>query len=740
MSHLKPLFKTIIFSSLILGSSTLLASSKDVILGGSEDTAYSYHRAESFCANGAEDMMSELNEINKVKFDKINAYKLELKNLAAYDNLLSQATAIKDRYEKSLNAIVNPTDKKADHLEKLGQVRSVLKNAVTINALMMLIKKQDNKLQVPEVFTMASLCKDNEDEIICKDKSLGSKNNLDTILKNFQNLASDLPAKDREKLKVDVKKVMATIPNTIAPIAILDLLSNDSPNLKELLTNAESKNQVSECLSETADQKSLTACEKLIGNVKTKNERQVLLDTISKESNIFSGDLQKYNKIIAVATEDNKSDFEKALDSYDATNDYNSNKKAIFTDASKLLVDASKQIDTLNAAKKSAIEKMQTNRNPATVSSDQEMKESLEMNETRLDGVENFFYEKPTSTTLVAQGLNLSNPSDADKIKALQNVAIKKAKTDAEKFKNVCDFSKETPSDEPKFKECQGLMRKVIPQIDAAKTRQAQQIRKIADELKELNDKDFKDAENLKEYLAEKYLCACNKKNNAKITEENLVIPTCSSPVMTLSSIDGLSNSSGIIAKTLYYNKIKVPMDNGSCSMSSAELDKFTESCKNSNLNAKSAKKICDSITGELKVKEEVRVENVRRDRKLEKLNEENYVTYDARSPSGYKVTKKKSTGRIIAEGMAPAIPMLLPAFLGNWQTKMNIDMMTNQALYQKQMLHTYDVYNQNPWMYSYNYFGLSPYMNTIGTSATTSKGTSTLPSTGIGAGFNFGI
>jgi hypothetical protein len=736
MIALKTLFTLALFSSLSLVNNQLSAAEKNLILGDDRGSTYSYNPG-SFCSSSAEDIMNDLNEINKAKFDKIKSYKEELKNLAIYDNLLTQAKTIKNRYEASLKQIADPTNNSQERAEKLGHVRSVLKNALTINALSLLIKKQQRKVNVPEVLTMDSLCQGNEDEAICQNKSLGKKNNLDDILKGFQNLANELPDADQAKLKIEIKKVIADIPKEISPNEILDLLSKDSPTLSELLTNANSKTLVSNCLNETADQKSLNACGKIIGSVKTQKERQVLLETVSKESIALTGDLQKYNKVLAAAVEENKSDLEKALESYDATKDSKSNSKLIFTDASKLLNRASTVIDELNAQKKLSIENLQSSgRNPASISNDQEIKESIEMNETRLEGVENFFYEKPTPELLKARGLSISNPADADKIKGIQEQSIIKAKKEAEQFKTACNFSEESSNDDAKLKQCKTLMEKVFPQIEAAGSQQAIKIQKITQELKDLSDKDFKDTENLKEYVAEKYLCACEKNKKTTTTDENLQLRTCDAPLMTLSKLDGLTKSTGIIAETLYFNKIKMPMDQGKCAFDPKELEKFSESCKNTSVNTKFSKQVCASVNAEIQVKEEVKTENIKRNRKLDKLNEENYVTYDRNSPSGYSVTKKKSTGRIIAEGMAPGIPMLLPAFLGNWQMKMNIDMMTNQALYQKQMLHNYDVYNNSPWMYGYNYFGLSPY-STTGTTTSTST---TLPTTNIGAGFNFGL
>lgn len=208
---------------------------------------------------------------------------------------------------------------------------------------------------------------------------------------------------------------------------------------------------------------------------------------------------------------------------------------------------------------------------------------------------------------------------------------------------------------------------------------------------------------------------------------------SCSTEFLTLSKIEGLSSDSNAIADALYAHEIKIPMDGESCLMTPEKLKPFSDTCNADNkFITKHFSEICRQINDEYTVKVQNQEMLSKQNAKWEKYNSENYVEYDSKSPTGYTAVKKKSTWRVVGEGVLPILPNAIPIWLGNYQMKNNINTLTDRALLQKQYLHNVDIYNQSPWLYNFNYFGYgNPFM----------QGSSSLTGgTGLGgsSGFNF--
>lgn len=248
------------------------------------------------------------------------------------------------------------------------------------------------------------------------------------------------------------------------------------------------------------------------------------------------------------------------------------------------------------------------------------------------------------------------------------------------------------------------------------------------------NEDNFKDIEYLKKYIAEKYMCSCNKTGTKSLTITKQSQSACTSDFVTVSTIAGLSDQTSSIASALYAQEINLPMDGESCDLAPDKLKPYTETCRaeNTSIPLKFAP-LCKRITDEYKVKVENEKLLVRQNAKWEKFNRENYVKYDASAPDEYTAVKKKSNWRIAGEGISPILPSFIPIWLGNEQMRNNISALTNQAMFQKQYLHNVDYYNQSPWLYNFNYFGYgNPFMPGSTLNSSSVPGGST-------TGFNFG-
>lgn len=755
-------------STLLLGSFSVYAEFKEAPLRVDERGTLHGYNPGGFCNSGAENMMAKLEEANKDKFEKLAQYKKQIEDLTTYDNVLAEVTKIQNDYINSVDNIAKSDPKSENALiENMDETKSIIRNGLTLSALSNLIQKQaatDN----PETVSMGTLCKDIQDKAICKKNetekigyvakpiyavsSLFVKpaarpaqeqnysantevHKLEKTLQDFQAVTQDLPPKDEKSLREEIKKIVNGIPQDIAPETLLASLDKDSPTVYQFLNTDITQQDMVNCLSKKNDKVSQEACTKIIQNPE---DRKRLIDAISKENHNFSRKLKGYEEAIEVAKENNKDELEKSFESYDEKLKQNDAKaKESISDTTNKLVRLSQPLTVYNISKKETLRDMQLNRRPADMSMEENVKEKMLLQETDLNDIENFFYNRPNLVMLELQGIDMNTKDGALLAQEKQSKAIDNAKKDAAIFKRDCDFSGSVKkaNESSTIQMCKGLVEKIIPQIKALRSSHIEEINALNVKIKNLaSENNFAATENLKQYVAEKYLCSCErKKENIKTNyEESLTMSanSCKTEFMTLTKIEGLSDSTNLIAKALYAHEIKMPMDGAGCTFGPEKLKTFSDTCSNNSEINEKYKEICSSITNEYTVKIKDQEIEHKKTAKWEKYNEDNYVEYNSKSPTGYSAVKKKSNWRVVGEGVLPILPNALPIWFGNYQMKNNINTLTDQAMMQKQYLHNIDIYNSSPWMYNYNYFSYgNPFLTTTPLSTTTGPG-----------GFNFGM
>jgi hypothetical protein len=751
MKSFHQLFTFTLCASLVLGPVSLNAQEKDRTRVKPENrfnektTPHGYNPG-AFCANGAETMMAKLQDANKDKFEQITIYKQQIQDLQNYDNLINDITAIKDRYLESVaSAAASSTKSNADIAKKLDAAKSVMRNGLILNAISDIANKQDTPAAAPEVVaskpeTKFTYISNSLTSMFKADKNPehSEVKKLKESVTNFQEVSSSLPADDQESLKLEVKKIVNDIPNDISPETLLNALDKDSPLMTQLLSKEISREDLLLCLSNKDTKASLDACARILKNPE---DRKKLIESIGTESAKFTQTVKKSDNAIKLAKENNKTDLQKTLTNFDTDKSKESievTKKSL-ADTKEKLAKSSQNYTVLNQSIKEGLRASQMSvENLTKKSVEEKTKETMLLKETDLNGVENFFYEKPTNEKLAALGIDLKTKEGAVAAQKLQQESIDGAKEDAAAFNRDCNFdsSVKVENEEAKIKLCKGLVEKLIPQIKTLQNSHYDQVVDLNVKIQKLaGDNDFAATENLKQYVAEKYLCSCEKeKSNVRSNyDESLVMSanSCTTQFMTLSKIEGLSDSTSLIAKALYAHEIKMPMDKEGCTFGPERMKTFTDTCNNNSSISKSYPEICGSITSEYTVKVKNQEYASKQNAKWEKYHEDNYVEYDSKSPTGYTAVKKKSTWRVVGEGVLPILPNALPIWFGNYQMKNNIENLTDQALMQKQYLHNIDIYNSSPWMYNYNYFS---YGNPFAASTT-------LPSmTSSSNGFNFGL
>ena len=665
-----------------------------------------------FCEEGAQDLMQSLDKKNKDRFEQIAGYKKQLDDLKKYNAMLVEAGVIKKRYLESVSALATPS-KNSEVTSKLDDTKSALRNGLTLSAISLLIKKQDeSKEEIPTELNMAGLCKSNESHVLCQKPSpqnvlsdtvskvtrwigVAEGHKLDQTLKNFQSISS-MPETQQKNLRQEIKKIIDDIPKDVAPEAILELIKTSSP------TNDVSRDNLFKCLEEKNTDASRKACSTILTN---NENREGLIKAVSSESNALTSKLRPVSSLVDQALEQNKSEIVKALKGYDASSKASTqNLKDVITDARKLVRTATKVMSQKTPEEELQLRlNLTKKREVGSIDDDLTIAEKMAEVEKNLKDSEAIFYKRPKVDINNANAL------------ILQQKAIELAKENSEYFDSHCDFSnKHENTDFIKLEKCAAIVKGATDNIDTFNKDHLEKLKTLTAKIDTLTkEKDFVVNENLKEYIALKFICNCQKdKSNVKSSYENsldLSTPTCSGQFITISKIDGLSDKAGIIAQTLYANEI-VPLDDvKSCSFSSEKLKTFTDSCNSISSKDQETNKICQNIKNEYDVKLQKNTEADKAVKKWDAIHEKNHVVYNPRT-GGYTAVPKKSALRIFGEGVLPVAPMLLPMWLNNWQTKNYISSMTTEALNQKQYLHNIDVYNKSPWMYDFNYFLYNPF------------------------------
>jgi hypothetical protein len=121
------------------------------------------------------------------------------------------------------------------------------------------------------------------------------------------------------------------------------------------------------------------------------------------------------------------------------------------------------------------------------------------------------------------------------------------------------------------------------------------------------------------------------------------------------------------------------------------ELKIYSNFCNNSSAK-ENYSDICKDIFQESNA-----IADKKEEKEWEDFNKKYWVEYNPRAKNGYSVYEKKSNFLILGEGLAQSANQFIPMWMNNMQLSNQIDVMTNQALYQKQL--SYMSAPNSPWM-----------------------------------------
>lgn len=695
-------------------------------------TAHGYNPGQ-FCKEGAGKMMSELNNLDDYKNqqDKIDVLRERLQDIEKQRKIIDEIKGLKSKYEESL-ASFEKTKAQQDALRaqqqkaadvkvqnSIDDLKGVIRNGMILSVLSTLLEKsKDSDFSKADTFTMSHLCKNSPESEICREiveedkpgatlfesvtktfsfKSKSKFRELDNVLASFKKAYDSIRSADAKKeVRIDAEAILKSIPKDVQPDVILKMINEQAPEATAMLESDLPKERILDCLNE---KKPFAAgiCE---GIASTPVQRDALIKSVSGELSAVHF-LPTQKSILQQAFEENTKKYQNIVNNIVAGR--------TVPEQPNVETDMVTQIQEMDQVATSTDLYESLTRTPASASREKTCKEA----KGKLSGLSLFFFQCPELGGI-------------DDVEAEQRIAgaLKVADSKSLQFRKDCS-SFNAKTENSMIKECKDLIGEVAYKISNLQDKYTQTARSIQNDINQLTNANYNAIENMRKYVAEKYLRSCNVDSKGmEIKDESIRLNAgCSTEPaqFTLNKVYGLSSDVAAVIGNSFAKEISAQKASSTMTFSPNEMRDFLQTCQSSQGSLKTSfQDVCEMITKENSVVE-------RQDRKEQVYKDPNYYyDYDTKSNSVIK-TKKKSGLRVFGEGVLPVAPSLIPMWFNNYQTKQNINILTDQAIFQKQMLHTFDIYNQNPWMYNYGYFGYgNPFATTTATSTTST-------------GFNFG-
>ncbi len=681
----KPFIKVVALFTLLSGSA-LVSSNKAFA-----DTPFAYNPG-AFCEQGAEKLMAPLVAANEEHFKTIDNLRENIEKLKKKNSLLGEVHAMKVNYEKSLAELSKAPKAKTLVLDPL---KSTIRNGLMMSAISTLLKKDQLESDAP--ITMNAFCEGNEALKICEKESGSAsfKHKLEPFLMAFKkSFIKNGEKKDQAALKTDIENIINSIPKELSPEVILTLIDDKAPELAKILSQELPRQKVLDCLG--GGKNFEFACN---GIVKNPKDRALLEKAIQLESNSLNESLKSgFAPVFAEMEKRQLSEMESVFNFNTGAYDPKDRLKKLAMSVQEKAIDIGRRIN-----KPDHLAKLVD------------------------DGI--FFYIPPKLEGTVDEAR-----------KKLEDEAVLRANAQSEAFHKECDFKSaqfNTASEEDAaIAKCRVHLDQIKIGFELRESEFGKKLDALNEEMKRLSNNDsFIQTEKLKKYLAEKYICECSAKTGVVTKSSDNVelnITTCSQKTykqtITVTKLDNLTKNLSAILKVNFKDDINTDLKQCESALRASNLEQYNKNCQGE--NATKFKDLCTMLDKQSKKARAVAQE----DSVWEKRYKDNWVDFDN---GKMKATPKKSNGRLFAEGALPVIaPKLIPMFFTQFMNNQNIQYLTNQAIFQKQLLHNNTIYDQNPWMYNYSAFGTSPLImnwqtGVITSSQSASNGTS---------GFNFGL
>ena len=643
-------------------------------------TAFAFDR-ENFCAEGAEKKMINLDNLTKGDVEKIEGLKAKINELEAKKKILSDMQSLRDDYLNAFEAI-NSEAERAKYGQKarkgsISQFKKLLNQSLTLNAVSLLLKERVQQQDFSN--TLKDLCDPNNEKakvaantLFCKRygeqgswRGTFNESEINSLKKTIANFSE---AMNKIKDKNDISLEVKKILDSIP----------DSIKPDGVLGVLEAKSpSLLEMLFKAASKNEImscmdgneSVCEKLLTNPQ---KRSTIQDLVNLEMIAAGDDLSgRYSGVKKqIDTQNNES-----LKSLLHTFDYPLEEREEFN--KKLLNDKISQVKKYS---------------------------------------ENLFDKNhPGSNKEIKNGLSIIGLNDDQYTKLISLCSI-----DAHLTKDSLSAA---------FSACEKQIGILLEQASKVKNNLENEADQLKLELANHLGKNprLEKIEKMKTFVIERYIRGCKNTVRKQLTS-NIQQIKCSDIGNELTEpSDQIGSLSAMYSKILGRLKYgNTPSKNqGELGLfSKAELKNYMNYCQNTSEDDSEIRETCQKVSqlnSEIASQKELK--------EWEAFNNKYYVDYNQHSKTGYDVHEKKSNFRIIGEGIAPMIGQIVPMWLGNFVMENQINMLTAQAINQKQMNYMYSP--SSPWMntpyFQFNYLQMQNVNFNSPFTATTS------------AGFNFG-
>lgn len=708
----------------------------------------------NFCES-APVKMKKLNEANEPKLAKLDALKEQIVDLNSQMALLNSLSAFKNQYQGGLQELANaatPQAKSANkqqQLQNLDSMKKVIRNGLILNAVGLLLKNGD--LDKDDAFSIGTICSKNSDQEICSKeekfstiKTAGQPlvqqqrhyrsawwdlHPLDETLRQIKDAYKGIKAGNRQALNEKMQKILDSIPADIAPDAILQILDKTAPGITKILVTDVAKSNLSKCLDEKTTDDTRKACDALLPALApkidpvTKQPLKNFLERMNEETSNALAGMEGLREVINTTAKSNFETLQKDIENHDRL--VQGPVQLAQSKTSQLLQKPMAAITQTSSDISEAADKKR--RQASKVRNELEQRKVYEDADNEMTfanlGMAQLFL-KPTSKDM-PQSIYESNK--------LNSVSLKNAKALHKEWTEKCTGTT------PDLTFCQELSPVIENNLNSIKINFETKLKDLQNELSKVTEGNFAAVESMKKFVAEKYLrsCVADQPLNFSTQDYSLGIAVdghCYQSQQKLNTLTNLSSDvNNIIAETRFALDLK-KADQNKKAFDAEEMSGFTKACATE--TGKEFPEVCADVKKE-EVVTSIRVQNEEEEREVKenRVNDDKDYWVTSNGHGGFNKVSKKSNLRIIGEGVLPVAPQMIPMFFGNYAMRANITSLTDQALYQKQMLYNYNLYNTSPWLYNYGTNGVfSGYGNPF---STTTTGTTTTGVTST-AGFGF--
>lgn len=663
----------------------LVCSLIDHLSFAAETTPHGYD-PDNFCSTGAKKRVEFLNNLTKSDADKIEALKNNINELKAKKKIIDDLKSIRTDYINSFESISSAKDIAAtiknEKAKTIDKFKQLLKTNLALNAISLIAKDNGLGMSVPQ--TIDSLCdplihKDNSSLQICQrygNKSTSKMTEMiNQTLANFAEAMSQIP--DKSSVAVDVNKILNSIPKELDPDAVLEVLSSKSNTLLTMTENADSRAQLTKCITNGIIFSNDSDCEKLIADP---NKRKFLGDLLGKEViNVQESFVQRMSTQATQLTQDDDKFAQKMVSVKEQILSQNSK------DLSGLLHSFDNPLENRDESNKALLNEK----------TDQVIAYSEKL----------FKQKNPDSNATIKNGFSSIGLPDSE----------------YESLTTVCKIPADVKGDDLKMRMdvCHNKVDVLMKQADTTAKDLDDQSARLTKELDQLlnHNPALQMKEGVKRFVINRYLreCPqaagnkdeltsninkiCNNLSNVNSNPSDKVDALASNMARTLGLIQRGNVTSGTTRQDL------------SGTFSKDELKEYSSYCENmSQAPTGEIAKICQEINQSYSAA--LKTKNTK---DWEQFNKDYWVEYNPKAKNGeYDVYYKKSNLRIFGEGLSQSVNRIYPMWFGNFQLSNQIDFMTNQALYQKQLNYMYTP--NSPWMnlpyFQGSYFPTSNFNN----------------------------